>query len=79
MRQCWRSFGPPWTIRCPIAAGIGILASTRSLPMRMIASRWLGMEPVSESNSVSARVFCMAFAAFVADRLGLAGEQPFDP
>ena len=28
---------------------------------------------------VSARVFCMAFAAFVADRLGLAGEQPFDP
>jgi hypothetical protein len=28
---------------------------------------------------ISARVFCMEFAAFVADRLGLAGEQHFDP
>jgi hypothetical protein len=51
MRQCCRSFGPPWTIRCPIAAGIGILKSPKSLPMRMIASRWLGMAPRSESNA----------------------------
>ena len=28
---------------------------------------------------VSVRVFGMAFAALVADRLGLAGEQHFDP
>jgi hypothetical protein len=28
---------------------------------------------------VSACIFCMAFAAFAADRLGLAGDQPFDP
>jgi hypothetical protein len=28
---------------------------------------------------VSVRVFGVAFAAFVADRLGLAGEQYFDP
>src|SRR5271156_2290722 len=51
MRQCWRSFGPPWTMRCPIASGTGILASTRSFPMRMIASRWLGMGSVSVSNA----------------------------
>ncbi len=50
MRQCCRSFGPPWTIRCPIAAGVGILASTRSLPIRKIASRWLKMGPVSENK-----------------------------
>ena len=28
---------------------------------------------------VSAQILGMAFAAFVADRLGLAGEQHFDP
>src|SRR5271156_6473099 len=28
---------------------------------------------------VSARVFGMAFAVLVADRLGLAGDEPFDP
>src|SRR3984885_14285873 len=49
-RQCCRSFGPPWTMRCPIAAGNGILQSMRSLPMRMMASRWLGIRPVSASN-----------------------------
>ena len=30
-------------------------------------------------QDVSARILCMASAALVADRLGLAGEQPFDP
>src|SRR5271170_1935558 len=30
-------------------------------------------------HRVAARVFRMAFAAFVADRLGLAREQPFHP
>ena len=28
---------------------------------------------------LATRVFCMEFAVFVADQLGLAGEQPFDP
>src|ERR1700683_3661622 len=50
MRQCCRSFGPPWTMRWPIAAGC-ILASLRSLPIRTTASRWPGMEPVSENNT----------------------------
>ena len=30
-------------------------------------------------QNVSARILCMEFAALVADRLGLAGEQLFDP
>ena len=51
IRQCCRSFGPPCTMRCPMAAGAGILASARSFPMRMIASRWSGMDAVSESNA----------------------------
>src|SRR6202050_2087908 len=53
MRQCCRSFGPPWTMRWPMAAGC-ILASLRSLPIRTTASRWLGMEPVSENNTFPA-------------------------
>src|ERR1700733_5063990 len=51
IRQCCRSFGPPWTMRCPIASGTGILASMRSLAMRTIPSCWLGMGPLSASNS----------------------------
>ena len=47
--------------------------------MRKIASRWLEMGPVSESKVFPREVFCMEFAAFVADRLGLAGDQSFDP
>ena len=39
IRQCRRSFGPPCTMRCPMAAGAGILQSARSLAMQMIASR----------------------------------------
>jgi hypothetical protein len=50
MRQCCRSFGPPRTIRCPIAAGAGNLESARSLPIRMTASRWLGTGPASAST-----------------------------
>src|SRR5579872_5472502 len=52
MRQCRWSLGPPCTIRCPTAAGAGILDSVRSLPMRVIASCWLGMEMASESNTL---------------------------
>ena len=79
MRQCCRSFGPPCTIRCPMAAGAGILESARSLPMRMIASRWLGMATVSESNAFPRESCAWNFAALIADRLGLAGEQHFGP
>src|SRR6185437_4232791 len=50
MRQWRRSLGPPCTIRCPIATRAGILESSRSLAIRMIASRWLGIGEVSESN-----------------------------
>jgi hypothetical protein len=38
-----------------------------------------GNGPRLGKQYISARVFRMAFAAFVADRLGLAGDQPFDP
>src|ERR1700730_9368127 len=56
MRQCCRSFGRSCPIRCPMAAVAGILESARSLPMRMIASRWLGMDTVSESNAFSCEI-----------------------
>ena len=51
----------------------------RRLPMRMIASRWLGMGRVSDKQYVSARIFCAALTAFVTDRFGFAGDQFFDP
>jgi hypothetical protein len=38
-----------------------------------------GDAPRLGEQYISARVFCIESAAFVADRLGLAGEQPFDP
>ena len=45
--------------------------------MRMIASRWLGMETYLGEQCVSARIFGVDFAVFAADRLGLAREQHF--
>jgi hypothetical protein len=35
-----------------MAAGAGILESARSFPMRVMASRWLGMDAVSDSNAL---------------------------
>src|SRR5580704_6823069 len=40
-------------MRCPMTAG-RILVSLRSLPIRTTASRWLGMEPISENNTFPA-------------------------
>src|SRR5665213_1563829 len=59
IRQCWRSFGPPCTIRCPMASGAGVLDSTRSLPIRIIASRWPGMQMASETNSFCRESFAL--------------------
>jgi hypothetical protein len=76
IRRCFRSLGPPCTIRCPMASCAGILESARSLPMRMIASRWLGMDSAGEAR-ISARILRVEFTSFIADRLSLAGEQQF--
>ena len=69
IRQCCRSFGPPCTMRCPIAAGAGILEPSRSFPMRMIASCWLGMDAVSQVSDAPLRILCVKFSARLADRL----------
>ena len=79
IRQWRRSFGPPCTIRCPTAAGAGILESARSLAIRTIASRWLGMDDGLREQRLIARILCEEFTFLVADRLGLAGEQNFGP
>jgi hypothetical protein len=38
-----------------------------------------GDAPRLGEQCIPTGVFCMESAAFVTDRLGLAGEQPFDP
>ena len=45
----------------------------------MIASRWLGMDTVSESNAFSREILRVEFSLSVADQLSLAGEQHFGP
>src|SRR5665213_67369 len=44
MTQCRRNFGPPCTIRCPMAIGGGSLESARSSLIWTIASRWSRMD-----------------------------------
>jgi len=68
-----------------MAAGTGILESARCLPMRTIASRWLGTDIVSESNAFSCES-CAWNLGCVLDRLtgchrvardGLQGNAPY--
>ena len=71
------ALGGVWLMAgCPIAPGIGVDEKPSDADDCFpLARDWTCLG----EQLASVRLFCTAIAAFIADRLGFAGDQPFDP